>query len=169
MDDAKLNNINEYVSVILFTLASILTAGLYVKVGKRLDIAMHVLIAIFLTSFFFRLPFFWNEEDPTNLMFGIASTLVYGIIYFFVFELRRLKDMLESDTKAMLESRKKRTKTIIIVFYSVYVLGNAAVLITVMTINLYYYDAKASVQTLYYALVIIRFIVRIVQDVFMVY
>ena len=131
MKDATLNNINEYVSVILFTLASIITVGLYATVGKRLDISMHVLIVIFFTSFFMRLPFLWKEEENITFNFVIASTFVYGIIYFFVFEMRRLKDMLESDTKAILESRKKRTRTILIVFYTIYVLGNAAILITI--------------------------------------
>jgi hypothetical protein len=162
MKDATLNRFNEYISVTLFTLASIVAAALYASVRMRLDVSMHVLILIFLAAFFIRLPFLWEEEQGINLNFVFASNLTYGIIYYFVFELRRLKDMLESDSIAILETKKQRTRVYLIIFYIVYVSGNAGILITFRIFIQYFPEIWTQNRSIFDVLTMIRFTVRVV-------
>ena len=100
---------------------------------------MHILVWVFLASFFIRLPFMWKEELEENLTFAFATTLSYGMIYFFVLEMRRLKDMLESDTKAMFAIRK--TRNLQIAFFATYAVGNAGILIVFRIFSTYFKDS----------------------------
>lgn len=81
----------------------------------------------------------WDIGQGENLTFAFATTLYYGMIYFFVLEMRRLKDMLESDTQTVFASRKQRN--LHIVFFATYAVGNAGILIVFRIFSTYFKDS----------------------------
>lgn len=168
MNEATLNSINKYLSSIIFGLAFLSTSLVLVLVRLRLDKSMILLMIIFITGFFCRLPFFWREEQPSNLAFALATTVILTILYYFVFEMRRLKEMIISETQAALEARAKATRIVFIAFYLIFAIGNAGILLADYICTSYYPDVILSYATLFDTLILVRFVIRVGLDAFII-
>ena len=84
-------------AVILYTyfgVTVLLNAFVLVKVRFSLDPSMYFILAANLVSLFTKLPLL--SGDGLNFTSGMSTTAVYGLFYFFIFEMRRLKVKLES-------------------------------------------------------------------------
>ena len=85
---------NDVLSVILFVLSLLLEIYVAIKVKMMLDWSMIAIALAYMVSFLIRTPIF--PESDLNLVHALASMVIWGIMYFFVFEMRRLQDTLLS-------------------------------------------------------------------------
>lgn len=97
MANGSLDDVNTALSIFLFLVTLIIQVFVAVKVRFNLDLAMIVISLAFLLSFFFRTPVISKETD-FNLVYAFASMVIWGSLYFFVFEMKRLKDTLTSES-----------------------------------------------------------------------
>ena len=93
MKEETLNSINSVITPIIFGLGCIIATLVFIETRFKLDPSMIVLAAIFLVSFFLRLPFIASIDKGENPFFAMATILIFAMLYFFVFEMRRLRDM----------------------------------------------------------------------------
>ena len=85
-------------SVILYTYFAttvILDSYVLIKVRFSLDPSMYFILAANMISLFTKLPLFTGEG--LNLGSGMSTTAFYGLFYYFIFEMLRLKIKLESN------------------------------------------------------------------------
>ena len=77
----------------------------------------------YLLSFILRLPFS-SDIKGLNFLTGIAFLIVWGSMYFFVFEMKKLEDALKADNHLDRLRRQIRTRRQIVVVYILFILGN---------------------------------------------
>ncbi len=98
MDEKTLNDINGIMTPIFFGLGCIMVAALFYRVRFRLDKSMFLISIVHLSGFFFRLPFLFDIQEGENPFYSIANLLIFAMLYYFVFEMRKLKDKFESNS-----------------------------------------------------------------------
>ena len=98
MDEQTLNDINGIVTPMFFGLGCIMVATLFYRVRFRMDKSMFFISIVYLSGFFFRLPFLFDIQKGDNPYFSIANLLIFAMLYYFVFEMRKLKDKFESNS-----------------------------------------------------------------------
>jgi hypothetical protein len=118
MEQDALNTFNAYLSSILFTVAILLESLVFYKVGKRLDKAMIFIMVAYIISMALRLPFLSDDGAASNESTAIASAMIVGMIYYYIFEILRLRDKLVSPTFEGHLERTKKTKIMMIVVYT---------------------------------------------------
>lgn len=95
------------------------------KGGMRLDKAMIFIMLSYCLSFIMELPVvdghWWNVMRPINT--GITQ----GLLYFFAFEMMRLRDKLESDSFEEQLRRHKALKVVMWVVYSIWFVAQVVV------------------------------------------
>ena len=90
MDLENLESFNKYLDIVTLTITSTLTTVVLFKLKFRLDKAAYVIIIIYLLSMTLRVV--QNQISTPNhpvisILWPFASNLIYGIQYFFVFEM----------------------------------------------------------------------------------
>lgn len=120
MDSESLSTFTAYLGSVLFSVAFVLESILFYRVGKRLDKAMIVIMLAYLISMFLRLPFLTDDGAASNEATAIATALIVGMIYFFIFEILRLRDKLESASLEFHLNKNKRTKIMMIIVYTIF-------------------------------------------------
>ena len=85
---------------IYLSVSIILVIIVFVRVRMQLDHAMIFISLVYPMSYFFRLPLsFLNADGKGQNPFStIAYILIFSLIYYFVFEMIRLMDKLESNS-----------------------------------------------------------------------
>ena len=140
-------------------------AYVVIKVRMRLDWSMITIAVAYLLSFFFRTPIF--PETELNLVHAFASMVIWGIMYFFVFEMKRLQDTLTSQTLKDNLAKAKKTSfyrwLVFSVFLLVIVSSANALYLTKMTSN----DTYLQYQTMFDIVLIVRGISKILIDIYM--
>lgn len=141
MDESVLNTFNQYLSSITFALALVASVAVLILIKMRLDKSMMLLVALFLVGSFLRLPFFIEKDQRKNIALAVAYEVYHSFLYFFVFEMMRLKDLLQSETSLHYAILNRKRKVAMAVFYTVFALGDAAMLLTIYTFYNYARDA----------------------------
>ena len=132
MNDETLNASISIITPILFGLAGTLASLMFVMTRCKLDNSMIVLTATFLVCFFVRLPFIddLSAEADDNPIFVSAFLLIFAMLYFFVFEMQRLRDKITSDSVEENLAKCKQTNLIKSVIYGLFLIGNAAIILS---------------------------------------
>ncbi len=94
--EGSLDTVRKIITPIYFSVGCLMQAVFLYRVRCRLDFSMYFISATFLAAFFFRLPFIANTKDGNSPFLAIASLLIFGLIYYFVFKMVKVKDKLES-------------------------------------------------------------------------
>ena len=126
---------------IIFGLGCLLELILIIRVRKELDFSMHFISAAFVAAFFFRLPFLTDNTKGESPFYDISTSLIFGLLDYFVFKMMQLRDKLKSETFEESFKRKRRLTIIMWVFYTFYFFGNACVVFTFRFFQ-YYYPEK---------------------------
>ena len=89
-----------------FALTVVSEVFVLTRVRFRLDASMLIVMAVDLLSFFFRLPVILG--GGMNFVSGFGMQVFYVLLYFFVFEMVRLRIKLESSSlQEHLRARKR--------------------------------------------------------------
>lgn len=96
MAGTSLDDMNRFLSVLLASITGILVFYVFVKTRMHLDVAMVTISLAYFLSQLFRTPIF--KETDLNLIHATASMLIWGCLYYFVFEMKRLQDKLNSES-----------------------------------------------------------------------
>lgn len=81
---------------------------------------MYTIQAAYLASFILRLAF---SGDSLNLMTSVAATLVWSMLFFFVFEMKKVDNKLSSNSLAESITRERRLRCKKLLLYSVFIAG----------------------------------------------
>ena len=156
---------NDVLSVILFVLSLLLEIYVAIKVKMMLDWSMIAIALAYMVSFLIRTPIF--PESDLNLVHALASMVIWGIMYFFVFEMRRLQDTLLSQNLKERIARQRRTSIIALVvyifFFGFVVSSAVALYVTKMVSKQAYLEAQA----VFDVILIIRGVIKFCTDAFM--
>jgi hypothetical protein len=126
---ASLDDLNAVLSVMLTTVTGLAITYVAVKTRLHLDWAMVIISLAYFLSQLFRTPIF--EETDLNLIHATASMLIWGSLYFFVFEMKKLEDTLKSESLEENLWRAKRTsrcRAIVFILFLVVIVASANVL-----------------------------------------
>ena len=93
-DVSRLDLFNRYLSVTLFGLTALIVTFMFVKVRCNLDMAAIFISFAYLISILLRTPLVPNPD--MNLVHATASMIIWGVLYFFTFEMKHLEDKLKS-------------------------------------------------------------------------
>ena len=95
-----LDDFNYVLSIFIFLSSFISVAYVLVSVRFNLDISAYVVLAAYLISFLLSIPFVSEEEKDINLgaVFSIAAKCIYGSLYYFTFEMKKLEVRLRAET-----------------------------------------------------------------------
>ncbi len=126
---------------IIFGLGCLLELILIISVRKELDFSMHFISAAFVAAFFFRLPFLTDNTKGESPFYSISTSLIFGLLDYFVFKMMQLRDKLMSETFEETLKRKRRLTIIMWVFYIIFIFGSACVLFSFRFLE-YYYPEK---------------------------
>ncbi len=85
----SLTEINNILSVFLTITIFILESFVILRLRFKLDIAAYVILLAYFFSMLFRTPWVFPDTDM-NLVHATASMLIWGSLYFFVFEMKKL-------------------------------------------------------------------------------
>lgn len=96
-----------------------------------------------------------------------GASLIVGLIYFFIFEMLRLRDKLESESVAELETKMKRAKVLKLTVFITFCLTHLALSISLRALQTEAPVLVAENQTLFDVLHIVRGLSRIALDLFM--
>ena len=136
-----------------------------VMVRAKLDSSMLIIMTAYLLSFFFRLPSF--AGNGMNLVSGLSMQLIYGILYFFVFEMLRVRNKLESnDLQAHLQANKTLTIKKAIVFSS-FLLLYVGISVTYYVVKAYSPEIVSENAGLFDSLWIVRATYKLVVDLYL--
>ena len=140
MDEETLNSINRHMIYTYLPITTLLMIGVFYRVRMRLDPAMIFISLAYPLSFFFRLPLsFLNQGGKgQNPFSAIAYVIIFSLIYYFVFEMMRLRDKIQSDSHHELRERQRKTQNLKIVFYTIYFFGEAGIVLTYRIIFKYF-------------------------------
>ena len=97
-----------YYSILLFSITLVLELIVLVKVRMRLDISMIIISLAYLFSFGLRSLL----DGKVSYLSGAAVLITEGTMYYFVFEMRRLKDKLSSEILEESLVKAKRTRLV---------------------------------------------------------
>ena len=169
MKDETLSQAIIIITPILFGFAAILATLMIVMTRCQLDKSMIVLTSTFLLCFFVRLPFVddLSKKEDDNPIFVSAFLLIFLMLYFFVFEMRRLRDKIESDSMKENLAKRKRTNLIKYIIFGLFLIGNASIILSFVILQSYLpetYEANTKVLDV---LIAVRFFVVIGLDTFM--
>ena len=116
----QLNDLNSILVYIYFGVG--ITAEVYVftQVKLRLDRSMISITVVYLASFLLRFPFLSSGGQGNNLSTSCAQMLIQALLYFFIFEMRRLRDKLSSDDITNHLARRKISLAILATVYSLF-------------------------------------------------
>jgi hypothetical protein len=106
-----LESFNKYLDIGTLTITSTLTAVVLFKLKFRLDKAAYVIITIYLMSMALRV--IQNQISIPNhplmsIMWPLASNLIFGIQYFFVFEMIKVQANIQSNSPYEKEIQMKK-------------------------------------------------------------
>lgn len=132
MDEETLKEAINVITPILFGLAGTLATLMFVITRCQLDNSMIILTSVFLICFFARLLFIDDivSKKDDNPIFVSAFLLIFAMLYFFVFEMRRLRDKITSDSVAENLQKCKRTNFIKSIIAGLFIVGNAAIILS---------------------------------------
>jgi len=104
----ELKDFNDALSIILMAMAFLLFLIVAARTRMHLDILAIIVSIGFLASFFLRLPFL-NTYLGMNYFTAGAFFIVWGCMYYFVFEMKRLEDVLKSESPVEYQKRSAFT------------------------------------------------------------
>ena len=169
VSESTLESIKGVMTPIYFGLGCLMEAVLLYRVRCRLDFSMYFVSASFLAAFFFRLPFIGDSKEGDGFYQGLSTFLIFAMIYYFVFEMVKLKDKLESDD--LYENIKRRKRTIIIewAFFITFFLFDSCIFSSFKIIQFYYPEKIADVRHIYDILFTIKCFTTIFLDFYIIY
>jgi hypothetical protein len=85
-------------SVLYFTINLIALLYVIFSVSFKLDMAAYIISLAFFLSFFFRLPLFLDQNLHTEIIPAVAQKFIWGSLYHFTFQMKRLKEKLRSES-----------------------------------------------------------------------
>ena len=91
----NLQVVSAVLSIVHFSFTLIAEVALFVRARKRLDLSMIIVAVAYLFAFLIRLPIFELGMD-LNILTAGSFQIIWLSMYFFVFEMRRLQDLLTS-------------------------------------------------------------------------
>ena len=94
---ASLDEVNKYLSIIYTVIIFLLETCVILRLRFKLDIAAYVIFFAYFFSMLFRTPWILPGTD-LNLVHATASMIIWGSLYFFVFEMIKLAQILKSQT-----------------------------------------------------------------------
>jgi len=114
----NLDDINSVLVYIYFAIGISTEIYVFVRIKERLDRSMIAITVVYLASFLLRFPFLSNGGQGMNLSTFCAQMLMQALLYFFIFEMRRLRDKLSSDDLQSHIARRKKTLYILSAVYT---------------------------------------------------
>lgn len=121
----RLQLISAVLSIVHFSFTFIVEIALLVRARKRLDLSMIIVALAYLFAFLIRLPIFDLGMD-LNILTATAFQIIWLSMYFFVFEMRRLQDLLTSIDLEEQMIKARRTYVIKWTVYITFLLANSA-------------------------------------------
>lgn len=167
MSDTALDNFNFYLGIVLFTVALALTLFVAIKGRLLFDKAMIFIMLAYLLGFALELPFLSGKG--MNVVNVASGALTQGLLYFFVFEMRRLWDMLESDSFADHLARQRRTSLLRWAVFGIFSVSHVITGIAYRYIEDEHPDVVTNNIALFDILVISRTLAKLTLDGFMAY
>jgi len=169
MEQSTFDSAVKTITPILFGLAGILATLMFVMTRFKLDLSMILLTSLFLVCFFVRLPFVENvsQREGDNPIFVSAFLLIFAMLYFFVFEMRRLRDKIDSDSMKENLAKRKRTNFIKYVIFGLFLIGNALIILGFVMFQRYSKDPEKLYFEVFDVLIPIRFFIVMGIDTFM--
>ncbi len=126
---------------IYLAMSALLVIVVFYRVRMRLDPPMIFISLAYPISFFLRLPLsFLNREGKgQNPYTAIAIIIIFSLIYYFVFEMMRLRDKIQSESPEELKEKQRRTRFMKIAFFTLYIVGEAGILLSYRIIFKYFH------------------------------
>lgn len=99
---------------------------LLLSLSFKLDVAAYIIIFLEFVSVLFRMPFVSGGGESwisplTRMLLSLAQKLIWASLYFFVFEMGRVRDRLVSESKADFEGRARRARILLLLVMTVFV------------------------------------------------
>lgn len=168
MGSPFLDDFNYVLSIFFFMATFIAQAYVFLSLSFNLDISAVVVLLSYLISTLFRVPIIIPQD---NVNFGIvpniAQKLIWGSLYFFVFEMRRLEGRLKSESFKQSKKTERTTKIQKVVVMSIFILIIIPVELSIYATKMFgdsFYDNNA---TLFDTLLLLRSVSKLLIDGFM--
>ncbi len=111
MDLENLESFNKYLDIVTLTITLTLTTVVLFKLKFRLDKAAYVIIVIYLLSMTLRVVqnlISIPNHPLMSILWPLASNLIFGIQYFFVFEMVKVQASIQSNSPYEREIKMKK-------------------------------------------------------------
>jgi hypothetical protein len=111
MDLENLESFNKYLDIVTLTITLTLTTVVLFKLKFRLDKAAYVIIIIYLLSMTLRVVqnlISIPNHPLMSILWPLASNLIFGIQYFFVFEMVKVQASIQSNSPYEREIKMKK-------------------------------------------------------------
>ncbi len=161
----RLDEFNRLLSLTLFSLTALMVLALFLRVRCHMDLPAIIISVAYLVSILLRTPLVPNSD--LNLLHATASMIIWGVLYFFTFEMRHLEDKLKSETFEENITNSKMTRRRKLLVYSAFLLiivSSAFGLYLTKMINIQAYRDN---QRLFDVVLVVRGITKIVIDSYM--
>ena len=165
---ASLNHINNILVYTYFSIGLALEAWVVYRVRMRLDPSMIVITASYILSYCLRFPQLSNDGAGLNLATTVSISITYFLLYYFIFEMRRMVDQLRSENFEEHLALRKRSQRVACAVYFLF-FARIALSVVIMVFDEYYAEQFQEHLALFDGLRILRGAVRLIVDLFMVY
>ena len=147
-------------SIVLFSFTLTLELIVLVMVRMRLDASMIIISLAYLSSFGLRSLL----DGKVSYLSAAAVLITEGTMYYFVFEMRRLKDKLSSESLEESLVKAKRTRLLKLVVFGNFLIFSVGLLVVFYVIGK---NSDPRISILVDSILLIRGIARIFLDCFM--
>ena len=119
-DVGRLDDFNRVLSLTLFSFTALMVIALFLRVRCHIDLPATIISVAYLVSILLRTPLVPHTD--LNLLHATASMIIWGVLYFFTFEMRHLEDKLKSETFEENIKKSKVTRRMKLFVYSAFLL-----------------------------------------------
>lgn len=159
---SRLDEFNRLLSLTLFSLTGLMILALFLKVRCQIDLPAIIISVAYLVSILLRTPLVPNTD--LNLLHATASMIIWGVLYFFTFEMRHLEDKLKSDTFEENLKKSKVTRRLELLVYSSFLLIIVSSAFGLYLTKMISMQAYRDNQRFFDVVLVVRGITKIVID-----
>jgi len=164
-DVDRLDDFNRVLSLTLSSLTALMILALFLSVRCHIDLPAIIISVAYLVSILLRTPLVPHTD--LNLLHATASMIIWGVLYFFTFEMRQLEDKLKSETFEENIKKSKVTRRMKLIVYSAFLLIIVSSAFGLYITKMISMQAYRDNQIFFDIVLILRGVTKIVIDAYM--
>lgn len=162
-----IDDLDNLLSILFFTFTLIDALFVFVRLKFHLDLAAMVISFSYLFSMFFRLPIFSSDDVNAAFWPALAQKLIWGSLYYFVFEMKKMEDKLKSETYEEHKRMMKKTKLVKWIVMSTFIIVIAPLEMSIYLFKIIDYRLFDDKIAIFNIVLFIRSLLKLIVDSYM--